>query len=147
METVFYGAIEGGFVQSRRQICIRRKMLAHQLDISPNGGQCCYTLVKQLTQLSFPKCIVLIHDFIQITSFSWNTTGERYDRREIGHDGGRGKAKAILEAQQEQPEQLVVWDNVQFHHVALVRAWIENHPHLVIVFLPANFPFLNSVVE
>lgn len=68
-------------------------MLAHQLGISPNWGRCCYTVVKQLTQLSFPKCIVLIHDFIQITSFSWNTTGERDDGREIGEDVGRGMGK------------------------------------------------------
>jgi len=42
---------------------------------------------------------------------------------------------------------VVVWDNVQFHHSALVREWFENHPQFRMVFLPPYSPFLNPVEE
>ncbi|XP_067220523.1 uncharacterized protein [Chanodichthys erythropterus] len=42
---------------------------------------------------------------------------------------------------------VVVWDNVQFHHSALVREWFENHPQFRMVFLPPYSPFLNPIEE
>ncbi|XP_060716614.1 insertion element IS630 uncharacterized 39 kDa protein-like [Tachysurus vachellii] len=42
---------------------------------------------------------------------------------------------------------VVVWDNVQFHHSALVREWFENHPQFRMVFLPPYSPFLNTIEE
>lgn len=77
-----------------------------------------------------------LHHFLEILQV------EDYEREiEENVERGKGKERAISKAQQEQPEQLVVWDNVQFHPVALVREWIKNHPHFVIVFLPAKSPF------
>ncbi|XP_048019756.1 transcription termination factor Rho-like [Megalobrama amblycephala] len=42
---------------------------------------------------------------------------------------------------------VVVWDNVQFHHSALVQEWFENHPQFRMVFLPPYSPFLNPIEE
>ncbi len=47
----------------------------------------------------------------------------------------------------EQPQYVVIWDNVSFHHAALVHNWFNDHPRLSNMFLPAYFPFLNPIEE
>lgn len=42
-----------------------------------------------------------------------------------------------IPAQPEQPNYVVVWDNVSFHRTALVRDWFTNNPNFPYIFLPA----------
>lgn len=50
-------------------------------------------MLQQVTQLLFLNQIEAVCDFIQITSFSGNSTGARDDGREIREDVGRGEGK------------------------------------------------------
>ncbi|XDV31835.1 hypothetical protein PO909_002784 [Leuciscus waleckii] len=44
------------------------------------------------------------------------------------------------------PQYVIEWDNVNFHHGPLIRAWFTSHPRMV-VFLPPYSPFLNPIEE
>ncbi len=50
-------------------------------------------------------------------------------------------------AQPVQPCYVVVWDNVSFHHSALLRDWFTNNPRFSSIFLPAYSLFLNPIEE
>ena len=43
------------------------------------------------------------------------------------------------------PKYVIVWDNVNFHHGPLIRAWFTTHPRMAMVFLPLYSPFLNPI--
>ncbi len=45
----------------------------------------------------------------------------------------------------EQPQYVVIWDNVSFHRAVLVRYWFNGHPRFSNMFLPAYSPFLNPI--
>uniref|UniRef100_A0A1A8VF77 DDE superfamily endonuclease n=1 Tax=Nothobranchius furzeri TaxID=105023 RepID=A0A1A8VF77_NOTFU len=42
---------------------------------------------------------------------------------------------------------VVVWDNVSFHHSAVVRQWFAAHGRMLMEFLPPYTPFLNPTEE
>ncbi|XP_025998210.1 uncharacterized protein LOC113030836 [Astatotilapia calliptera] len=42
---------------------------------------------------------------------------------------------------------VVVWDNVSFHHSAVVRQWFAAHDRMLMEFLPPYSPFLNPIEE
>uniref|UniRef100_A0A1A8BRY8 DDE superfamily endonuclease n=1 Tax=Nothobranchius kadleci TaxID=1051664 RepID=A0A1A8BRY8_NOTKA len=42
---------------------------------------------------------------------------------------------------------VVVWDNVSFHHSAVVRQWFAAHDRMLMEFLPPYTPFLNPIEE
>ena len=46
-----------------------------------------------------------------------------------------------------QMQYIVIWDNVSFHHSALVQNWFQHHPHFTILYLPPYSPFLNPIEE
>ncbi len=45
----------------------------------------------------------------------------------------------------EQPQYVVIWDNVSFHRAALVHNWFNDHPRFSNMFLPAYSPFLSPM--
>ncbi len=49
--------------------------------------------------------------------------------------------------QPEQVQYVVIWDNVSFHHAALVHPWFNAHPRFTVLFLPAYSLFLNPIEE
>ncbi|KAF4073214.1 hypothetical protein AMELA_G00256280 [Ameiurus melas] len=50
-------------------------------------------------------------------------------------------------AHPEQSFHVVVWDNISFHHVALVPDWFTNNLRFSNIFLPAYSPILNPIEE
>ncbi|KAI2644808.1 Variable charge X-linked protein 3B [Labeo rohita] len=42
---------------------------------------------------------------------------------------------------------VIIWDNVAFHHSRLVNEWFAAQPRIMMQFLPAYSPFLNSIEE
>ncbi|KAJ8332376.1 hypothetical protein SKAU_G00425490 [Synaphobranchus kaupii] len=47
----------------------------------------------------------------------------------------------------EQPNYVIIWDNVSFHRAALVQDWFIAHPRFSGLFLPPYSPFLNPIEE
>ena len=45
----------------------------------------------------------------------------------------------------EQPQFVVIWDNVSFHRAALVRDWFTNHNRFIALNLPPYTQFLNPI--
>ncbi|KAJ8373224.1 hypothetical protein AAFF_G00267160, partial [Aldrovandia affinis] len=45
----------------------------------------------------------------------------------------------------EQPNYIVIWDNVSFHRAALVHNWFANNPHFSVLYLSPYSPFLNPI--
>ena len=45
--------------------------------------------------------------------------------------------------QMHQIQYIVIWDNVSFHHAALVQNWFQHHPQFTVLYLPLYSPFLN----
>ncbi len=54
--------------------------------------------------------------------------------------------EARMPGRAEQPQYVVIWDNVSFHRAALVCNWFNDHPiRFSNMFLPAYSPFLNPI--
>ncbi len=46
--------------------------------------------------------------------------------------------------QPEQVQYVVIWDNVSFHHAALVHPWFNAHPRFTVLFFASIFPISES---
>jgi len=40
---------------------------------------------------------------------------------------------------------VIVWDNVRFHHAEVVQAWFQANPRFMTLYLPHYSPFLNPI--
>ncbi len=49
--------------------------------------------------------------------------------------------------QRDQMQYILIWDNVGFHHSALVQNWFHQHPQFTVQYLPPYSPFLNPIEE